>query len=63
MRDVFDVFHGLEYVLFQIVPEGLVAHLRYDQRLETYQYGNFVALHRDTIPSTPSANKALARAR
>jgi FkbM family methyltransferase len=61
LKDAFEVFHGLDYVLFRIIPTGLVAHLRYDQRLETFQYGNFVALHRETIDGTPSARKALQR--
>lgn len=63
LKDAFEAFKGLDYVLFRIVPNGLVAHLRYDQRLETFQYNNFVALHRDTIESTPSASNALQQSR
>lgn len=59
LKDAFEVFEGLDYVVFRIVPDGLVAYPRYDQRLETFQYNNFVALHRNKIGDTPSAMKAM----
>lgn len=63
LKDAFELFRDLPYVLFRIVPNGLVAFPRYDQRIETFQYGNFVALHRDTIRGTASAQQALQRTR
>lgn len=48
-------------MLFRVVPSGLVACPRYDQRLENFQYGNFVARRGDTVGNTPSARQALQR--
>jgi FkbM family methyltransferase len=58
LKDAFEIFLGLNYQLYRIVSEGLVACPRYDQRLENFQYANYVALRRDTIDNTPSAKKA-----
>ena len=59
LKDAFDIFADLDFVIFLIVPDGLAAYPRYDQRLENFRYNNLVALHRDTLASTPSASKAL----
>lgn len=59
LKDAFDVFAGLDYVIFRIIPDGLIACPRYDQRIETFQYNNFVAIRSDLISESPSAGKAL----
>lgn len=61
LKDAFALFSGLDYELFRIVPGGLVACPRYDQRLENFQYANYVAMRRDLIDATPSAREAARR--
>lgn len=59
LKEVFEFYSEFEYSLFLITPTGLLALPRYDQRLENFQYNNFVAIRRDLISSTPSAVKAM----
>jgi FkbM family methyltransferase len=59
LRDAFDLFRGLDYAMFRISRNGLLACPRYDQRLEDFRYSNFVVLRSDTIDVTPSAQKAI----
>jgi FkbM family methyltransferase len=55
LRDVFDIIKDLEYTLHLIMPHGLRAYYRYDQRLENFQYKNFLLLHnrvqKQSVPS------------
>ena len=60
LKDVFEFFSTLEYRIFLIIPNGLFACPRYDQRLENFLYNNFVAIRRDLISVTPSAAKSVA---
>ncbi len=42
LRDIFDFFRGLPYVFHKVYPGRLRRVERYDQRLENYQYQNWV---------------------
>lgn len=59
LKDVFELVEQLDYTVFLIAPDGLVAYPRYDQRLENFQYKNFVIFHRSAIERSPSASQAL----
>jgi FkbM family methyltransferase len=59
LKDVFALFTPVNYTVFLVTPHGLVAYPRYDQRLENFQYKNFVALREDAIARNPSAAKGL----
>ena len=45
LKDVFELLTCLGYCLHKIVPRGLVACPAYSQRLENFQYKNFIAVH------------------
>lgn len=59
LKDAFEVFAGLDYALFRIVPGGLLAFPRYDQRLEDFRFSNYLALRKDLISRTRSARHAM----
>lgn len=61
LKDVFEIVAGLDYTVFLITPDRLVAYPRYDQRLENFQYKNFAIFHREAVARSPSAKQALAR--
>jgi len=61
LKDVFDLTSPLDYTIFLVAPDGLVAYPRYDQRLENFQYKNFVLLHEEEIPRIASARDARLR--
>jgi FkbM family methyltransferase len=63
LRDAFELFSGLDYLLFRIVPDGLAACPVYDRRLENFRYNNYLALRRDAVAGTPSAGRALEHLR
>lgn len=44
LKDLFLFFDQLDYALYKIYPDCLVEQTRYDQRLETFQYQNWVAV-------------------
>jgi FkbM family methyltransferase len=62
LKDVFELLAPVDYTVFLITPDGLVAYPRYDQRLENFQYKNFVILHDEGIRGLPSAAKAMRQA-
>lgn len=45
LKDIFGLFSGLPYAFYKVYPERLCHIPRYDQRLETLQYQNWVILH------------------
>lgn len=45
LKDAFSLLHEHDFSLFLILPDGTRACPRYDQRLENFQYKNFIALH------------------
>jgi FkbM family methyltransferase len=47
LRDLFEFFDSLPYVLHKITPRGLQRVERYDQRLENFQYQNWAAVRVD----------------
>ena len=49
LKDLFDFFSPLPYVLYKIHPHRLQRVDRYDQRLENFQYQNWVAVHSDRL--------------
>ena len=59
LKDAFEIVAGLDYTVFLIAPDRLVAYPRYDLRLENFQYKNFAIFRRDAIARTPSARRAL----
>lgn len=61
LKDIFEIIEPLDYTIFLIVPDGLVAYPRYDQRLENFQYKNFVAFRNDAVAMSPSAQQALRK--
>lgn len=61
LKDAFEIVAGLDYTVFLIAPERVIAYPRYDQRLENFQYKNFAIFHRDAIARCPSAKRALER--
>jgi FkbM family methyltransferase len=44
LRDVFEFFGSLHYSMFKLFPDHLRLVGRYDQRLENFQYQNWIAL-------------------
>jgi FkbM family methyltransferase len=58
LKDVFQIVAGLDYTVFLIAPDRLIAYLQYDQRLENFQYKNFVIFHHKAIERSPSAKSA-----
>jgi FkbM family methyltransferase len=49
LRDFFDFFEGLNYKFYLLYPNrvGLISH--YDQRLENFQYKNFLIVNNDVL--------------
>lgn len=47
LKDLFEFFDSLPYVLHKITPRGLCKVDRYDQRLENFQYQNWAAIRVD----------------
>jgi FkbM family methyltransferase len=48
LKDLFDYFQMFEYVLYKIYPDTLRRIQRYDQRLENFQYQNWVAMRKES---------------
>jgi hypothetical protein len=46
LKDFFDFFAELPYALYKIHPQWLAHHERYDPRLETFTYQNWLAVLR-----------------
>lgn len=46
LRDVFDSLAGLDYDFYKILPTRLRLIERYSQRLETFQYSNWLLVHK-----------------
>ena len=47
LKDLFDFFIPYQYTFYQVYPKCLRHILRYDQRLENYQYKNFLIIHKN----------------
>jgi FkbM family methyltransferase len=47
LQDAFSCFTGLPYALFKITRCGLIAVPSYSERLETFRYSNWLAVHQD----------------
>jgi FkbM family methyltransferase len=63
LKDVFSLFAPLPYEMFLIAPDRLMHCPRYDQRLENFQYKNFLVLHREVLVRTPMATTAMSAKR
>ena len=44
LKDVFEFFQSLGYALYKIYPQSIRLIGRYDQRLENFQYQNWIAM-------------------
>jgi hypothetical protein len=54
LQDFFDFFDPLPYALHKLYPARLRRHDRYDQRLENFQYQNWVAVRTDANITPPA---------
>ncbi len=45
LKDVFELFKGLPYQFYKIVPMGVLPVHAYTQELENFQYSNYLAIH------------------
>jgi FkbM family methyltransferase len=50
LRDAFDLLLACGYAVGKLFPDGVEWHERYDYRLETFQYANFVAVRPEWQP-------------
>jgi FkbM family methyltransferase len=49
LKDIFDFFEPYSYVFHKLYPNRLKQVIRYNQRLETFQYQNWVLLRKDLV--------------
>jgi len=53
LKDFYDFFVGMNYSFFLLYPNSVRPVLRYDQRLENFQYKNFLIVNNDEISKKP----------
>jgi FkbM family methyltransferase len=55
LRDVWTLLEqsGADYAAYKIMPGGLLPVLRYVQTWETFQYSNWLLVHRDRVAALP----------
>ena len=53
LKDFYDFFTGMNYSFFLLYPNSVRPVLRYDQRLENFQYKNFLIVNNDEISKKP----------
>jgi len=54
LKDIFGFFQGFDYTFYKIFPKGLRPVLRYDQRLENFQYQNWIIMANVPDANSPS---------
>ncbi len=47
LKDIFDLFEGLEYSFYKLLPNKLRSYNKYDPRLENFQYQNWIIVHKN----------------
>lgn len=57
LKDIFEFFQGMHYRFYKILPDRLKPFGRYDQRLETFKYQNWLMIH-ETAGSPPRKQNA-----
>ncbi|MGD0340014.1 MAG: FkbM family methyltransferase [Bacteroidota bacterium] len=57
LKDVFEIFNGLDYTIFLINPDRLIPYPRYDQRLENFQYKNFIIIRNQVFNTSKILKK------
>jgi len=50
LKDLFELLHAFDYELHKLYPDGLRLVPQYDQRLENFQYQNWIAVLKDRSP-------------
>jgi FkbM family methyltransferase len=56
LKDIFEYFCSLPYQFFKIYPHHLRYISQYDQRLENFQYSNWLIVRKDIIAKQNNAN-------
>jgi hypothetical protein len=51
LKDLFAFFSDYRYLLFKIMPTCVEKHEVYSQRLENFQYQNWIAVRSDVGPT------------
>lgn len=46
LKDIFDFVQSLPYVVYKILPESIQQLFRYSQAIETFQYSNWLLIHK-----------------
>ena len=59
LKDFFDFFDGMNYSLFLLYPTQICLIPRYDQRLENFQYKNFIVINNKVVNSKKHFNKII----
>jgi hypothetical protein len=44
LKQVFDLFMGFNYLIFKIIPNGLMRITQWEDELENYAYANYLAV-------------------
>jgi FkbM family methyltransferase len=57
LKDFFDFFDGVNYSIFLLYPTRVCLIPNYDQRLENFQYKNFLAIKNKVVNSKKHFNK------
>ena len=60
LKDFFDFFVEMNYSFFLLYPERLYPVSRYDQRLENFQYKNFLIINNSVIDDSRILNKIIS---
>ena len=60
LKDFFDFFVEMNYSFFLLYPERLCPVPRYDQRLENFQYKNFLIINNSVIDDSRILNKIIS---
>jgi len=47
LKDIFEFFAGMNYSFYKIYPNAIKRIDRYDQRLENFQYSNYLIIRRN----------------
>ena len=59
LKDFFDFFNGMNYSIFLLYPTRVCLIPYYDQRLENFQYKNFLVINNKVVNSKKHFNKIM----
>jgi len=59
LKDFFDFFEGTNYSIFLLYPKRVCLIPNYDQRLENFQYKNFLIIHNEVVHRKEYFNKIM----